>query len=166
MPIVTVVLLVVVTALLVSLLVKTSKVGFPMLGSRLDAFEKAQERTERAVREEVAQSRDELSKAAREQRLELIGAFKVFGDSFAQRMMDVAGVQKAQLDAFSAQLTSFMKVSGERLDGVRVESAASAQHLREEVVTTLNSIADTTTRTMREWANIQKEQLDAFSEQL
>jgi DNA recombination protein RmuC len=166
MPIVTVVLLVVVMALLVSLLVKTSKVGFPMLGSRLDAFEKAQERTERAVREEVAQSRDELSKAAREQRLELIGAFKVFGDSFAQRMMDVAGVQKAQFDAFSAQLTSFIKVSGERLDGVRVESAASAKHLREEVVTTLNSIADTTTRTMREWANIQKEQLDAFSEQL
>jgi DNA recombination protein RmuC len=60
MPIVTLVLLVVVVALLLALLMKTSKVGSPMLGSRLDAFEKAQERSERAVREEVAQSRDEL----------------------------------------------------------------------------------------------------------
>ena len=37
--------------------------------------------TERAVREEVAQSRDELGKAAREQRQELTEAFKTFGDS-------------------------------------------------------------------------------------
>jgi DNA recombination protein RmuC len=166
MPIVTLVLLVVVVTFLLVLLVKTSKVGSPMLDSRLDAFEKAQERTERAVREEVAQSRDELGKAAREQRKELTEAFKVFGDSFAQRMVDVAGVQKAQLDAFSEQLTSSTKLSAERLDGSRTESTASAKQLREEVVATLTSISDTTTGTMREWANIQKTQLDAFSEQL
>ena len=47
MPIVTLVLLIVMVALLLVLLVKTSKVGSPMLDSRLDAFEKAQERTER-----------------------------------------------------------------------------------------------------------------------
>jgi DNA recombination protein RmuC len=166
MPIVTLVLLVVVVALLLALLMKTSKVGSPMLDSRLDAFEKAQERTERAVREEVAQSRDELGKAAREQRQELTEAFKGFGDSFAQRMVDVANVQKAQLDTFSGQLTSFAKFSGERLDGSRAESAASAKQLREEVVATLTSLSETTTGTMREWANLQKSQFDAFSEQL
>src|SRR5208337_2507641 len=129
MSIVTLVLLVVgvvVVALLLALLMKTSKVGSPMLDSRLDAFEKAQERTERAVREEVAQSRDELGKAAREQRQELTEAFKVFGDSFAQRMMEVASVQTAQLGTFSCQLTSFTKHSGDSLDSVRAESAASA----------------------------------------
>jgi hypothetical protein len=45
MPMVTVILLVIVIALLFALLMKTSKVGVPMLDSRLDAFEKAQERT-------------------------------------------------------------------------------------------------------------------------
>lgn len=124
MPIVTFALLVVVVALLIALLIKTSKGGSPMIDSRLDAFEKAQERTERAVREEVAQSRDELGKVAREQRQELTEAFKTFSDSFAQRMVDVAGVEKAQLDAFSGQLTSFAKFSGERLDGSRVESSS------------------------------------------
>ncbi len=166
MPIVTLILLAVVIVLLLAIFLKISKVGSPMLDSRLDAFEKAQERTERAVREEVARSREELGKAEKEQRQELTEAFKVFGDSFAQRMVDVAGVQKAQLAAFSDQLTCFTKLSAERLDGGRTESAASAKQLREEVVATLTSISDTTTGTMREWANLQKSQLDAFSEQL
>lgn len=166
MPILTLVLLVVVVFLLIVLVVKANKTNNPMLASRLDAFEKAQERTERAVRDEVAKSRDELGKAAREQRQELTQAFKVFGDSFAQRMLEVASVQKAQLEAFSNHLSSFTKLSAERLDGGRAESAASAKQLREEVVTTLTSISETTTGTMREWANIQKSQLDAFSEQL
>src|ERR1039458_5374636 len=142
MPIVTLALLVVVAALLLALLMKKSKLGSPMLDSRLDAFEKAQERTERAVREEVAHSRDELGKAAREQRQELTEAFKAFGDSFAQRMMDVGSVQTAQLDAFSGHLTSFTKLSGERLEGVRAESAIGAKQLRrsEEHTSELQSL--------------------------
>ncbi|MEI8183286.1 MAG: hypothetical protein WCG29_11350, partial [Desulfomonile sp.] len=107
--IVTLVLLVAAVTLLLMLLRKASQTDASVPASRLDAFEKAQERTERAVREEVAQSRDELGKAAREQRQELTEAFKTFGDSVVQRMMDVAGVQKGQLDAFSGQLGSFAK---------------------------------------------------------
>ena len=98
------VLLLASVALLLMLLRKSPQADDTVLASRLDAFEKAQERTERAVREEVAQSRDELGKAAREQRQELTEAFKTFGDSVVQRMMDVASMQKGQLDAFSDQL--------------------------------------------------------------
>ena len=163
MTIVTLVLLVVVLALLLLLLAKTSKAGNPMLDSRLDAFDKAQERTERAVREEVAQSREESGKAAREQRQELTEAFKVFGDTSGKRMMEAASVQKAQLDAFSSQLAAFTKASVERLDGVRAESAAGAKQLREEVVATLTSLSETTTRTMRELANVQKGQLESMT---
>jgi DNA recombination protein RmuC len=166
MPTLIVILLIVVVVLLLAVWMKTSKIGSPMLGPRLDAFEKAQERTERAVREEVAQSREELSKAGKEQRQELTEAFKVFGDSFAQRMLEVASVQTAQLDVFSDQLTSFAQLSGESLVGSRAESAASAKLLREEVVVTLNTLSDTMMGTMRERANLLKSQLDAFSEQL
>jgi len=164
--IVNLVLLVAAVALLLMLLRKASQTDASELISRLDAFEKAQERTERAVREEVAQSRDELGKAAREQRQELTGAFKTFGDSVVQRMMDVASMQKGQLDAFSGQLGSFAKASGERLDGVRAESATGAKQLREEVVGTLKTLSETITQTMGELANVQKGQLDAFSGQL
>jgi DNA recombination protein RmuC len=137
-----------------------------MFASRLDALEKAEERTERAVREEVAQSRDELGKAAREQRQELTEAFKIFGDSVIQRMTDVASTEKGQLDAFSSQLASFAKASGERLDGVRAESATGAKQLREEVVTILSTISETITKTMGGMASAQKPQFEAFADQL
>lgn len=161
--IVTIVLFVAAVALLFMLLRKASQCGTSVLAPRLDAFEKAQERTERAVREEVAQSRDEQGKAAREQRQELTEAFKTFGDSVVQRMMDVADMQKGQLDAFSIQLGSFAKASGERLDGVRAESATGAKQLREEVVGTLKALSETITKTMGELANLQKTQLEAMS---
>jgi DNA recombination protein RmuC len=164
--IVNLVCLVAVVTLLLMLLRKTSKSDAPLLASRLDAFEKAQERTERAVREEVALSRDELGKAAREQRKELTDALKTFGDSVVQRMMDVASMQKGQLDTFSGQLSSFAKASGERLDAVRAESATTAKQLREEVVTTLSSISETITKTMTELASAQKTQFEAFANQL
>jgi len=164
--IVTVVLLVATVALLLMLLRKVSQADTATLVSRLDAFEKAQERTERAVREEVAQSRDEQGKAAKDQRQELTEAFKIFGDSVVQRMMDVASIQKGQLDVFSGQLTSFAKASGERLDGVRVESATGAKQLREEVVGTLKSISETMAKTMKDLAVAEKVQLEAFSGQI
>jgi len=159
--IIAVVLLIAAVVLLLMLLRRSSQVD--VLPSRLDAFEKAQERTERAVREEVAQSRDELGKAAREQRQELTEAFKIFGESVVQRMMDVASMEKGQLDAFSSQLASFAKASGERLDGVRAESATGAKQLREEVIAALKGITEATTRTMSELANAQKAQLEAMS---
>jgi DNA recombination protein RmuC len=164
--IVTVIILLVNAALLLVLIRKTSQASAGVLASRLDAFEKELERIERAVREEVGRNREELSKAAREQRLELTEAFKTLGDSVVQRMMDVAGVQKGQLDAFSDQLGSFAKASGERLDGVRAESATGAKQLREEVVATLGSVSETITKTMGELSSAQKTQLEAFSNQL
>jgi len=164
--IVILILLVVVVTLLLTLLRKALQADASVLTSRLDAFEKAQERTERAVREEVGQNRDELGKAAREQRQELTEAFKTFGDSVVQRMMDVANMQKGQLEAFSDQLGSFAKASGEKLDGVRVESATGSKQLREEVVTTLKSISETMAKTMKDLAVAEKAQLEAFSGQI
>jgi DNA recombination protein RmuC len=156
-------LLIIVLALLLILLRKTSQADAVVLSSRLDAFEKAQERTERAVREEVALNRDELSKAAREQRQEVTEAFKAFGDTIIQRMIEAASVQNGQLEAFSNQLGSFAKASGERLDGVRAESATGAKQLREEVVATLTRITEATAKTMSELANAQKAQLETMS---
>ncbi|MDD5285334.1 MAG: DNA recombination protein RmuC [Desulfuromonadaceae bacterium] len=156
-------LLVISLILIFLLLKKSSQADTSLLPSRLDAFEKAQERTERIVREEVALSRDESGKGAREQRQELTETFKTFGESVAQRITDVANMQKGQLDTFSAQLASFAKANAEQLDAVRAESATGAKQLREEVVTTLNSISETMSKTMGELANLQKVQLESMS---
>jgi DNA recombination protein RmuC len=163
LPLVGIVLLFTVLVLLIVLLRRSSQSAVSVLSSRLDAFEKAQERTEQTVREEVAQNRNELGKTAREQRQELSEAFKTFGDSVVQRMTGVANMQRGQLDAFSSQLASFAKASGERLDGVRAESATGARELREEVVVTLKALSETITQTMGELSNMQKTQLEAMS---
>jgi DNA recombination protein RmuC len=162
----TTVLLAVVLVLLSLLLRSFSRSGAGGLAGRLDALEKAQERVERAVREEAARSREESGKAAREQRQELAATFSTFGDSVGQRMNDVARLQNSQLDAFSSQLADFAKASGERLDAVRAESASGAKQLRGEVVATLTGIAETTTRTLGELAAVQQSQLEVMSSQL
>ncbi|HNX82258.1 MAG TPA: DNA recombination protein RmuC [Candidatus Omnitrophota bacterium] len=156
-------LLIVIVALLLVILKKLYQTDSSLITSRLNAFEKTQERTEHAIREEASRSRDEMGKAAREQRQELAEAFKALGDSVVQRMMDIASMQKGQLDVFSDQLASFAKASGERLDGVRAESAIGAKQLREEVIAALKGITEATTKTMGELANLQKTQLETMS---
>ena len=160
------VLLVATVALLLKLLKKEPQSDTSVFASRLFAFEKAQDRAERAVREEMAQSRDELVKAALELRQELTEVFKTFGDSLAQQMMDVANMQKGQFEAFSGQLASFAKASGEWMDGLRTESATESRRLREEMAGTLKTIPETITQSMDQLANAQQGQLEAFSSQL
>ncbi|MBF0633492.1 MAG: DNA recombination protein RmuC [Nitrospinae bacterium] len=157
------VLLVIAVGLIIILLRKAPQSGASELVSRLDAFDRAQERAERSIREEGTRSRDEQAKSLREQRQELAESFKALSDSVTRRIMDVANLQKVQLDTFSDQLGSFAKASGERLDGVRLESATGAKQLREEVIAALRGMAETTTRTMGELANVQKAQLEAMS---
>jgi DNA recombination protein RmuC len=114
-----------------------------MLASRLEAFGKAQERTERAVRDEVALSRGELGKAAREQRQELTEAFKTFGDSVAQRMRDWAGLQKAQLDAMSETLAKLQESNEKKLEAVRVTVEQKLQSLQDDNAKRLEQMRQT-----------------------
>ncbi|MEI7834580.1 MAG: DNA recombination protein RmuC, partial [bacterium] len=138
-----IILLVAVIVLQLILLRKASQTDTAMITSFiLDALKKTQESTERALRDEVGNNREELGKAAREQRQELVENFKTFGDSVSLRMADTSNFQKAQLDTFSTQLATFTKESGERLDAVRTESAGTAKELREEVVKTLTAISE------------------------
>ena len=115
------------------------------------------------LKDEIVTSRSELTKAASEQRQELSGQFKTFGDSVAERVNDLAGNQKTQLETFATKLSDFTKKSGEGLDGIRKDSQADAGRLREEVLMALQGITDVTTKTMGELANLQKGQLERMS---
>jgi DNA recombination protein RmuC len=152
--------------LLVLLYQKVSRYNPAELEPRLEAIEKAQERTERVVKEEIVLNRGELGKAASEQRQELSSAFKTLGDAVGQRINDVANLQKVQLEAFAAQLTAFANIISEKLDGARAESATTATQLRQEVVRTLTEISDAMARTLKDLAAAEKLQLEAFSKQI
>jgi DNA recombination protein RmuC len=160
------VLLIATVICLLILLRKASRPGFEALSVRLDAFERAQEGIERAVREETGKSREEMNNGAREQRVELGQIVKNFGESVGQRMMELGNSQKTQLQIFSDQLNSFAKSSAERLDAIRGESARGAKQLREEVVTTLKSISETMATTLKDLAEAQKAQLETMTSEI
>lgn len=161
-----IVLVVVVLIVQLILLKKISQVDNLAVVSRLDALDKAQERTERAIKDEVILNRNDQTRALKDQRQELNETFKTFGDTVAERMADAASTQKGQLDAFTGQLASFAKASGERLDGVRAESATAAKQLREEVVATLNGISEMIAKTISGLATAQNAQFDGFANHL
>ena len=159
-------MLAILIVLVAILLKRASQSDGSALTSRLDVFENVLGRIEHAIRDESGRSREELGKAAREQRHELSDAFKTFGESFLRSNSEFSTAQRVQLDAFSAQLAAFAKSSEGRLDGMRAEATIGAKQLREEVVGTLKALSETNTKTMSELAGVQKGQLDAFSTQL
>src|ERR1039458_3257554 len=141
-------LVVIALVLLALLFQRVSRYSSANMESRLEAIEKAQERTERVVKEEIALNRGELGKAASEQRQELSVAFKNFVDAVGQRINDVASLQKTQLESFAADLSKFTAESGARLDTARAESATGGKQLREEFVATLGAISDAIRKTV------------------
>lgn len=135
-----------ITALLVAVLALTAVVAFlayavtpgraaaatrGAMADRLDAMERAVERIERAVRDEVAASRAEASREGAQQRDEVRSTLKQTGDSMDQR-----------LDRFAAQLVELSGVVTARLDLSTVAHAESSTKLRTELVTSLQKLAD------------------------
>lgn len=159
-------LLLIALVILFILLGRIEKTDTAGLFARLDVIKNAQERTEKAVRDEAARGREEMGKAAKEQRQELTDSFKTLGDTVVNRVSEATATQKAQFDIFSGNLNTFAQASGERLDAARLESATSSKQLREEMVNTLKTLSETIANTMRELGEIQKTQFQTFSEQL
>lgn len=156
--------------------------------SKLDGLEKAQERIERVMREEMGKNREEMSLASRQGREETGNVLKGFGDSLQARMAEITVLQKSQLDGFSGQLDSLMKKmdqglekvgktvegrldamreeSTRQLAGVREDSASNATSLRSEVGSALKNFGDSLTKSVSDMSALLKNQLSVFSEQL
>jgi DNA recombination protein RmuC len=119
--ILTVVLVIVSVLILLILLRKASQADAVNPAARLDAIEKAQERTEHAVREEVARSRNELSHAAREQRQELAQSLKTFGDGVDNKLEAIRFTVETKLQSIQTdnarQLENMRQTVDEKLQG-------------------------------------------------
>lgn len=136
LPIVPIAFLLIAIALLLLLLRKASRADLSLLAPRLDALEKAQERTERAVIEEVARSRDELGRADREQRQELT-------QTMTTTMSELAHLQKAQLEAMASAIARLSDSNEKKLEAVRSTVEAGLQSLQTDNARQLEQMRQT-----------------------
>ncbi len=123
-------LLVVVIALQIALL-RRSRRG-ALVSKRLEQLQSAEQRTERAVREEVAKSREEAMGSSRHLREEISASIKVMSDSLVQSAGQRATAQKEQLDSFSQQLHRLTSSNNEQLEGLRGVLGERLQQLQVE----------------------------------
>lgn len=118
-PVVTVLLIVAVIVMLIILLRRRPEDKLLRIEGQIAQAEKGQERTERAVRDEIAKNRDEATSTARQGREEMTHALNAFSDSLLSRMTEIATLQKNQLDTFSAQLSKLTESNEGKLTEMR-----------------------------------------------
>ena len=140
--IVAIILLAVVVVLQIALFFRKVQLDL----SPFQVVEKAHERTERAVREEIAKNREESSNAARQSREEIANTLKGVGDSLTKQLGTQAQANDQKLAAVretvEKRLTALQEASAAKLDEIRKESTASAQKSREEVSKTINDFVN------------------------
>jgi len=124
--IVAIVLLGVVSALLFMLLKRLSKETPDTITPRLESFERAQERSERAVREEVTRSRDEQGHAAKEHRIESAGLAK-------QLREEVIGTLKGVSDSNEKKLEAIRVTVEGKLQSIQTDNAKQLEQMRQTV---------------------------------
>ena len=99
---------------------KRSAVDLSPLASKLDVLQNLQERTDRSVRDEIAKFRVEIQAQAHQERAELSGSLKSFGDSVQKSMAEIAGLQRCQLEGFAAQLALLTTMNEQKMEAVRL----------------------------------------------
>ncbi|MGE5398963.1 MAG: DNA recombination protein RmuC [Ignavibacteriales bacterium] len=135
------------------------------------------ERSEKALREEFARSRQETYSNSSQVRGELNILFKTFEDSFFKRMLDLSNLQKSQLDIFSDNLSHLSKSLEDRIEGFRcnMESKFSGfqasqdiafQQVRKELSDSLKNASDLMQTQLTGLFQLQKEELSHFSSQI
>jgi DNA recombination protein RmuC len=124
------ILLIVAVVLLVVVIVGQVAIFFRKVHIDLSPVEKTHERTEKAVRDEIAKNREESSNAARQSREELACTLKGVGDSLNQQLglhaqtnskliTDFISWQRVQFAAVVEQLKTLTDSNEKRLDAVK-----------------------------------------------
>jgi DNA recombination protein RmuC len=163
-------LLLVVVGLLVVLLVRKVRVDLLPLQPTLQVADKLGERTERAVREEIARNRSEAATAALQSRQEMATTLKEVADSLAKQLTAMLQTIDQRLGAMRETIEKRLGViqeeSGKKLDQMRQESTASAQKAREEVTVALREFNASVGKTIGDFLDWQRTQFGSVLEQL
>ncbi|WP_242333362.1 DNA recombination protein RmuC [Anaeromyxobacter sp. SG66] len=144
---------------------------------RLDGLDRAHDRLERTVREEISRNRDEASSATHQLRDEIRSTLKDSTDSsirsiaaFGERLDSLTLSVEHKLGSFQSLVDSRLRQSfadtSSKLDQTRTELAESSAVLRSELGTALKHVSDSVTNQMADFTEQQKAQLDAFGDQI
>ena len=118
MEIILIIVLILIAAVLVLQLwlIKRSSVDLSPLSGKLETLQNLQERTDRSVRDEIANFRAEIQTQSHQERAELASSLKSFGDSVQKSMAEIAGLQRSQLEGFAAQLSVLTLTNEQKMD--------------------------------------------------
>lgn len=163
-------LLLAVLTLQVFLLRKKVSVDLTSVGEAFAGVEDSYDRSERAVREEIARNRQELSQVGQSSRQELAGALKAMTDSLNQQLAALVQSNDVKLEqmrqTMEHRLQSIQEGGAQKLDLVRAESASNSKTFREEVGTILRDFNQSLVTTFDALGHGQKTQLSHFGERL
>jgi len=126
------VLVIGVIVLLIVLLTRSSNTKLLQIENQLTSFEKNQERTERALKEEIAQNREESANNSKQLREEIVNS-----------MTKIANLQRDQLDIFSKQLTTLTQTNEQKMDKMRETVDERLKSLQEDNTKKLDQMRET-----------------------
>ncbi|MEG8946900.1 DNA recombination protein RmuC [Rosettibacter firmus] len=89
------------------------------------------ERIERAFRDELYRNRDEISKSLKSQREELSNTINIFGEQLANRLYEIAKMQKSQLDIFAEQLSKLTQSNEQKFDNLQLRVETHLKEIQE-----------------------------------
>ncbi len=127
---ISIVLLVILILLTLSVVRRFSSGLSPELKSRLDAAERALERVERSLRDDLARGREEASSSSRNVREEMTLSLKNFNDSVVKSMAEMGNLQKNQLELFAGQIEGIRTAVDARLKQIQDESNTRLEQMR------------------------------------
>jgi len=127
-----VVLLGIIIVLQIVLLWRKVAIDLSPVEKSFESVERGYERTERAVREEIAKNRDETSTNARKSRDELGNSLKDFSESFGKTIGDLSAAQRLQLSDVREQLTRLTESNEKKLDLLKTVIEERLKSLQED----------------------------------
>ncbi|MCC5464902.1 DNA recombination protein RmuC [Pelosinus baikalensis] len=118
--------------LLITVLFRLGKNQQQELAAHLIGIEKAIERVERIVKDEMAKNRGENNLVARALREEVANTLSKLNESILKRMNENTTVQLTQLETFSQQLQGLTQMNEQKLERMRETVEKQLRVLREE----------------------------------
>jgi DNA recombination protein RmuC len=140
---VVVLLLVVIVVLQILLLRRRPDLDLKPLEAQLEAIERAQERAEHGLREEVGRNRDEFSKQALSNRQELQATLTMFAAGLTQEVTAISTAQHSRLELLGQQMADLTHAVDDKLNGVRSTMEGRLQATADSQVQQLGGMRDT-----------------------
>lgn len=143
-------------------LLKRSFIDPTPLAGKLNALQDAQERTDRSMRDEIARSRAETQLQAQQERVELTGTLKSFGDSVQTRMADIAKIQNDQMESFARQLSLLTTSNEKKMEDVRLVIDEKLKQMQEDNTRQLDRMRETVDEKLQ--STLEKRLGDSFKQ--